>query len=203
MARAIEIACGGGLPLKIAAKVDAVDREYFNSVIEPLLRNPHVEFIGEIGQAEKAAFLGGARALLFPIDWPEPFGLVMIEALACGTPVLAFDCGSVPEIVEDGRSGYVVNNVADAIEAVQKIDRLDRAMCRWSFLERFTARRMAKDYLALYQELIGASESATVSPRIPCSSGLLSCSGQNGRFEEMPMNNRSDEPELGAPIRCS
>ena len=203
LARAIEIACRGGLPLKIAAKVDAVDREYFNSVIEPLLRNPHVEFIGEIGQAEKAAFLGGARALLFPIDWPEPFGLVMIEALACGTPVVAFDCGSVPEIIEDGRSGYVVSNVADAIEAVQKIDRLDRAMCRRSFLERFTARRMAKDYLALYQELIGASESATVSPRIPCSSGLLSCSGQNGRFEEMPMNNRSDEPELGAPISGS
>ncbi|HET9374213.1 MAG TPA: glycosyltransferase family 4 protein [Chthoniobacterales bacterium] len=151
--RAIEIARKAGIPLKVAAKVDSADRDYFQSVIKPLLRQPYLDFIGEIGQEEKSAFLGGARALLFPIDWPEPFGLVMIEALACGTPVIAFDHGSVREIIEDGRSGYIVNDLPSAIEAVQKIDRLDRAACRQSFLERFTSRRMAENYTTLYEKL--------------------------------------------------
>jgi glycosyltransferase involved in cell wall biosynthesis len=165
--RAIEIARGAGLALKIAAKVDAVDRHYFESVIKPLLREPDVDFIGEIGQGEKSCFLGGARALLFPIDWPEPFGLVMIEAMACGTPVIAFDHGSVREIIEEGRSGYVVSDLSSAIEAVQKVDRLDRAVCRQSFLERFTARRMAENYLALYQQLtkIAPAHRASVQSR--------------------------------------
>jgi glycosyltransferase involved in cell wall biosynthesis len=152
--RAIEIARRAGLPLKIAAKVDKVDRDYFESVIKPLLREPGVDFIGEIAQEEKSSFLGGARALLFPIDWPEPFGLVMIEAMACGTPVIAFDHGSVSEIIEDGRSGYVVSDLSSAIEAVHRVDSLDRAVCRQTFLESFTARRMAEDYIAFYQRLI-------------------------------------------------
>jgi glycosyltransferase involved in cell wall biosynthesis len=151
--RAIEIARKTGIPLKIAAKVDSADRDYFQSVIKPLLRQPYLDFIGEIGQEEKSAFLGGARALLFPIDWPEPFGLVMIEALACGTPVIAFDHGSVREVIEDGRSGYIVNDLPSAIEAVQKIDRLDRTACRQSFLERFTSRRMAENYTTIYEKL--------------------------------------------------
>lgn len=156
--RAIEIATRAGLPLKIAAKIDAADEDYWRETIEPMIAmNPGVEFVGEIGEHEKAAFLGGARALLFPVDWPEPFGLVMIEAMSCGTPVIAFRCGSVPEIVEEGRSGFVVDSVAEAVRACERLHTLPRAEVRAAFEERFTARRMAMDYLDVYDMLSGAS----------------------------------------------
>jgi glycosyltransferase involved in cell wall biosynthesis len=153
--RAIEIASRTGLPLKIAAKVDRADRAYFNAVIRPLLTHPLVEFIGEIDEAEKGSFLGRARALLFPIDWPEPFGLVMIEALACGTPVIAYGHGAVPEVLEPGVTGFIVSTQDEAVRAVRQVDHLSRADCRASFEARFMARRMAEDYLALYERLRG------------------------------------------------
>jgi glycosyltransferase involved in cell wall biosynthesis len=151
---AIEIARLSGVPLKIAAKLDKVDRDYFEAEIKPLLKSPHVEYVGEIGEADKNDFLGNALALLFPIDWPEPFGLVMIEALACGTPVIARSRGSVPEIIAHGVSGFVVKDVAGAVEAVKNLPRLSRRRCRAVFEEKFTAERMAKDYLAAYQRLL-------------------------------------------------
>jgi glycosyltransferase involved in cell wall biosynthesis len=149
---AIEIARRAGVPLKIAAKVDKVDREYFRTVVAPLLEQDHVEFVGEIGEREKNDFLGGALALLFPIDWPEPFGLVMIEALACGTPVIAFPRGSVAEIIDPGETGFVVSDVERAAEALQRAGALDRRRCRAVFERRFTAERMAQQYVALYEE---------------------------------------------------
>jgi glycosyltransferase involved in cell wall biosynthesis len=151
--RAIAIAIGAGLPLKIAAKVDPVDREYFRQEIRPLLGHPLIEYIGEIGDDDKPAFLGGARALLFPIDWPEPFGLVMIEAMACGTPVIAWRCGSVPELVDHGRSGLIVECEEEAIAAAHAIDALDRKEVRATFEQRFTAAAMAKAYAELYRRL--------------------------------------------------
>jgi glycosyltransferase involved in cell wall biosynthesis len=151
--RAIEIATQTGVPLKIAAKVDRADQEYYEKTIEPLLGNPLVEFIGEIGYPEKNEFLGNALALLFPIDWPEPFGLVMIEAMACGTPVIAHPSGSVPEVLEEGRTGFLVNDVQEAASAVKNVSQLSRDECRRTFEERFSATRMAKDYLTVYGKL--------------------------------------------------
>ena len=142
-----------GLPLKIAAKVDAVDRAYFEREIEPLLADPLIEYLGEIGEADKPAFLGGAAALLFPIDWPDPFGLVMIEALACGTPVIARPCGSVPEIVTPGRTGFIADTVDELAEAVRHLDRIDRAACRREAEKRFSVERMVDGYEAVYAEL--------------------------------------------------
>jgi glycosyltransferase involved in cell wall biosynthesis len=150
--RAIRIARQAGIPLKIAAKIDRVDQEYFDTVIKPLL-GPGVEMIGEIGDAEKPAFLSGAMALLLPIDWPEPFGLVMIEAMACGTPTIAFRAGSVPEIIDDGLTGYIVKDEAAAVAAVKRLDDLDRGEIRKQFETRFTAQRMAEDYLQLYHRM--------------------------------------------------
>jgi glycosyltransferase involved in cell wall biosynthesis len=158
MDRAIRIAARCGIPLKIAAKVDKVDRDYFEEQIRPLIVSPQVDYIGEISDGEKPAFLSRASALLVPIDWPEPFGLVMIEAMACGTPVIAFNRGSVPEVVEDGLTGFIVEDEASAVEAVGKIGRLSRERIRRRFEERFTARRMATDYVAAYRELIAAAE---------------------------------------------
>lgn len=153
---AIEIAARVGMPLKIAAKVDTVDHVYWDGVIKPMVEmHPNVEFIGEINEHQKASFLGNASALLFPIDWPEPFGLVMIEAMACGTPVLAFRRGSVPEIIEDGVSGIAVDSVAEAIENIEWLLKLDRRQVRAAFERRFTAERMARDYLAIYRGLPG------------------------------------------------
>lgn len=152
--RAIEIARAAGLPLKIAAKVDNADEAYFRDTIAPLLDGPGVEFIGEINESEKTAFLGNAAALLFPIDWPEPFGLVMIEAMACGTPVLAFRGGSVAEIIEVGITGRIVESVEEAVQAVPNLLALDRRAIRARFEERFSARRMAGDYLRLYQKML-------------------------------------------------
>ena len=152
--RAIAIARQAGMPLKIAAKVDLADRTYFQDEIKPLLRdNPHVEFVGEIGDREKPAFLGNAAALLFPIDWPEPFGLVMIEAMACGTPVIAWNCGSVPEVVDDGITGRVVQSEEEAIAAVAEVAGYDRKRIRETFERRFSARVMAAGYEALYRRL--------------------------------------------------
>jgi len=156
--RAIEIAKRVGLPLRIAAKVDAVDREYFENVIEPLLRDPLVEYVGEIGDGEKQEFLGNARVLLFPIDWPEPFGLVMIEAMACGTPVIAFRGGSVPEVLDDGVTGFIVDDLDDAVAAAARIGELERRRCREIFEQRFTSERMARDYVELYATLLETSQ---------------------------------------------
>jgi len=157
--RAIEIARHAGLPLKIAAKVDNADKKYFHEIIEPMLSTPGVEFIGEIDESQKAGLLGGAQALLFPIDWPEPFGMVLIEAMACGTPVIAWDHGSVPEIIEHGRNGYIVSSIRDATAAVVESVSLDRAACRAAFEQRFTAGRMAQDYVSIYEKLLERSDS--------------------------------------------
>jgi glycosyltransferase involved in cell wall biosynthesis len=151
---AIHIARSLGIPLKIAAKVDKVDEVYFREEIAPLLDGPGVEFIGEINDRDKSAFLGEALALLCPIDWPEPFGLVMIEAMACGTPVLAFRKGSVPEVVDDGVTGRIVDNIEEAVQALADVISLDRRAVRRRFEERFSAARMAKDYVRLYRKLL-------------------------------------------------
>jgi glycosyltransferase involved in cell wall biosynthesis len=152
--RAIRIARACGIPLKIAAKVDKVDTEYFNAIIRPLLaQGGGVELVGEINDARKAEFLSGAKALLMPIAWPEPFGLVMIEAMACGTPVIAFDHGSVPEVIEDGLTGFIVADEAEAVTAVARLGELDRGRIRRRFEQRFTARRMARDYVDVYETL--------------------------------------------------
>ena len=152
--RAIEIAKRVQMPLKVAAKVDRVDNDYFKTVIEPLLREPLVEFVGEIGDGEKEEFLGNAYALLFPIDWPEPFGLAMIEAMACGTPVIAYRSGAVPEVMEEGHTGFIVEGLEDAVEAVRRVPELSRRRCREVFDQRFTATRMAHDYVQVYERLI-------------------------------------------------
>jgi glycosyltransferase involved in cell wall biosynthesis len=152
--RAIKIATALNYPLKIAAKVDPVDQAYFEREIRPLLDNPLIEFIGEIGEDRKDDFLGRARALLFPIDWPEPFGLVLIEALACGTPVIAFRHGSVPEVIDDQHTGFIVETIDEAIAAARCVHRLSRAACRQAFEHRFTARRMAEQYAATYARMI-------------------------------------------------
>jgi len=152
--RAIEIAQTFGIPLKIAAKVDKADEAYFREKIAPLLELPGIEYIGEINEKAKTDFLGQALALLFPIDWPEPFGLAMIEAMACGTPVLAFRCGSVPEIVDEGVTGCIVSTVAEAVNALPRTMSLERLAIRQRFEERFSAARMAKDYLGLYRLLL-------------------------------------------------
>jgi glycosyltransferase involved in cell wall biosynthesis len=157
--RAIRIAEHHGVPLKIAAKVDAADREYYEEQIAPMIRaSKHAEYIGEINDAQKADFLSNAIVLLVPIDWPEPFGLVMIEAMACGTPVIAYNRGSAPEVVEDGLTGFIVEDDAGAIGAVDRLGQLSRAAIRKRFEERFTARRMAQDYLAVYRSLSAGAE---------------------------------------------
>lgn len=161
---AIEIARQAGQHLKVAAKVDPVDRPYFEQAVKPVLdRSPHVEFIGEIGDAQKQDLLGKAKALLFPICWPEPFGLVMIESMACGTPVIAFNCGSVPEIMEDGLTGFVVEDIDGAVRAVERLDRLFRPSIRSRFEERFSARAMAREYLRIYQSLADTDEAVAVA----------------------------------------
>ena len=153
--QAIAIAQHVGMPLKIAAKVDHADREYFQEVVQPLLKNSLIEYVGEVGGDNKDAFLGQAYALLFPIDWPEPFGLVMIEAMACGTPVIAYPCGSVPEVLEHGVTGWIVEGMEEVVQAVERVPALSRARCRQVFEERFSASRMAHDYLRLYKKLLG------------------------------------------------
>ncbi len=150
---AIQIARRAGLRLKIAAKVDSSDIAYFHERVQPLLSDSDTEFIGEVGDEQKNVLLGGARALLAPVNWPEPFGLVMIESLACGTPVIAYPRGSVPELIQDGASGFIVRNAAEATDAVKRLSSFDRRRCRQIFEERFTDHRMAQEYLAIYDEL--------------------------------------------------
>jgi glycosyltransferase involved in cell wall biosynthesis len=165
--RAIDIALRAGMPLKIAAKIDRVDQAYWTEAIAPkIAAHESVEFIGEINERQKAEFLGNARALLFPIDWPEPFGLVMIEAMACGTPVVAFRSGSTPEVIDDGVTGFVVDSIDQAVEAVLQAKALNRAGVRATFERRFTAERMARDYLAIYRGLPGVSTNAAWLPRV-------------------------------------
>jgi glycosyltransferase involved in cell wall biosynthesis len=146
------------MKLKVAAKVGAADRHYYGEVIEPLLDERSVEFMGEVDEDGKQEFLSNAYALLLPIDWPEPFGLVIIEAMACGTPVIAYRHGSVPELIEDGVTGFVVENIDEAVQALKKIPDVDRRRCRACFEERFSAARMARDYAAIYQSVIHASD---------------------------------------------
>ena len=164
--RAIQIAIGSGLKLKIAAKVDRADQEYFDAKVKPMLEHPRVEFVGEIGNDEKQEFLGNAAALVFPIEWPEPFGLVMIEAMACGTPVIAYPFGSVPEIVCDDLSGYIVRSVEEAVAAVSRIRELDRHLCRQHFEQNFTDEQMAKNYLDIYQRLMQPESAGVIEEGI-------------------------------------
>jgi glycosyltransferase involved in cell wall biosynthesis len=166
--RAIEIARRAGLPLKIAAKIDKADKAYWDECIGPMIAaTPGVEFVGEINDQLKADFLGNARALLFPIDWPEPFGLVMIEAMACGTPVIAFRHGSVPEVIDDAVTGFIVRDVEEAAVAARRAHRLDRREIRAVFDERFTAERMAQDYVDIYRGLLGNAERVRHIPATP------------------------------------
>jgi glycosyltransferase involved in cell wall biosynthesis len=151
--RAIEIARRAEMPLKIAAKIDNADRDYYESTIKPLMSDPNVEFIGEIGEHEKSEFLGNAYAYLFPIDWPEPFGLTMIEAMACGTPTIAFNCGSVKEVMQEGLTGFIVEDIDQAVAAVEEIATIERTACRNVFEKRYTAARMAEEYLEIYQSM--------------------------------------------------
>jgi glycosyltransferase involved in cell wall biosynthesis len=156
--RAIKIAIRCGIPLKIAAKVDLLDQDYYDQIIRPLMKNSLIEYIGEIGDHEKSDFLSGAMGLLVPIDWPEPFGIVMIEAMACGTPVIAFNRGSVPEIIDEGLTGFIVEDETSAVAAVGRLSQLNREAVRKQFEKRFTARRMALDYLASYRSLMDIAE---------------------------------------------
>jgi glycosyltransferase involved in cell wall biosynthesis len=171
--RAIEIAGRVGLPLKIAAKVDKVDRDYFKSVIDPLLRRPGIEFLGEISDADKGEFLGNATALLFPIDWPEPFGLAMMEAMANGTPVVAFRRGAVPEVVDDGVTGLVVDSVNAAVAAVPRVLEFSRGRIRREFEKRFSAGRMASDYLAVYEGLCAGRAARRQRPHWAEANGMV------------------------------
>jgi glycosyltransferase involved in cell wall biosynthesis len=164
--RAIEIANRLQIPLKIAAKVDPVDKKYFKREIEPLLGDPLVKYLGEIGDGEKNEFLGNAYALLLPIDWPEPFGLVIIEAMACGTPVIAFRGGAVPEVLEEGHTGFIVEALEDAVEAVRRVPELSRKRCREVFEQRFTATRMAYDYVRVYERLTNSAQGERLEARV-------------------------------------
>jgi glycosyltransferase involved in cell wall biosynthesis len=162
--RAIEIAKEAGIMIRIAAKVDKVDKDYYESKIIPMLDHPLVDFIGEVGEKEKEELLGNALGLLYPIDWPEPFGLAMIEAMACGTPVVAYNCGSVPEVVDEGLTGFVVKSHREAVAAVKKLSQLDRKICRSVFEKRFSAQRMVDDYLAIYESMINEVSSKKMKP---------------------------------------
>jgi glycosyltransferase involved in cell wall biosynthesis len=160
---AIDIAIRPQTPLKIAAKVDRADRDYYEARIRHLLDHPLVEFLGEINEAEKVGFLGNALALLFPIDWPEPFGLAMIESMACGTPVIARRRGSVPEVVDDGVTGLVFESIDDGVEAVRRVRSMDRSACRARFESRFSSRRMAGDYLKIYERVLAQAPTETLA----------------------------------------
>ncbi len=171
--RAIEIAINAGIPLRIAAKVDKVDAEYFDTKIKKLINHPLIEMIGEVGDKEKQELLGGALGLLFPIDWPEPFGLVMIEAMACGTPVIAYKCGSIPEVIDEGVTGFVVNSQEEAVKAVGKLPELSREECRKTFEKRFSVQAMTRDYISVYKSLIeqGNEDISKIIQKTPQISG--------------------------------
>jgi glycosyltransferase involved in cell wall biosynthesis len=194
--RAIDIARRLGMPLKIAAKIDKKDLEYYETKIKPMIAAyPGAEFIGEIGEADKNDFLGDAAALLFPVDWPEPFGLVMIEAMACGTPVVAFRCGSVPEVMRDGVSGYVVDTVDEAVAATARVVELPRERCRAYFEQRFLARRMAADYAHVYAEL--AQGARRRSGRGRTAIGLAAIDSEHEHDSEVTTGATANEAGLG------
>jgi glycosyltransferase involved in cell wall biosynthesis len=197
--RAIAIAKAAGVPLKIAAKIDNADREYFEHHIRPLLDHPLIEFIGEIGDARKNDFLGNALALLFPIDWPEPFGLVMIEAMACGTPVIAWRCGSVPEVVEEGVSGCIVGSLDDAIAAVRQVSAIDRAGVRANYERRFTARAMARRYTQIYWQLVRDSRATADAGVTPAGDAASAAACKPARREPSagPPSSRGRWPSAG------
>jgi glycosyltransferase involved in cell wall biosynthesis len=181
--RAIQIAIKTNTPLRIAAKVDKNDRDYFESDIKPLLEHPLIEFKGEINEDQKQEFIGNAKGFLFPINWPEPFGIVMIEAMACGTPVIAWDNGSVPEIIENGKSGFIVNTMGEAIAAANKLSTLDPVIVRNCFDERFTARRMAMDYMGIYEKLIAAHDAGSGWKHPPAKEKLSNGYGEPGKLK--------------------
>jgi glycosyltransferase involved in cell wall biosynthesis len=183
--RAIEIAKRVGLPIKIAAKVDPVDRDYFESEIRGLLDHPLVEYLGEIGEHEKAEFLGNAYAFMFLINWREPFGLVLIEAMACGTPVIAYPMGSVPEVIDDGITGYIVDSLDAAAKAVGRIDALDRRTIRRIFQQRFSARRMCHDYVDIYQRI------RDTEPNLTAAELRSSANAAKGTSRSYPLQNGS------------
>ncbi|MFQ6094184.1 MAG: glycosyltransferase family 4 protein [bacterium] len=201
--RAIEIAKRLDMPIKIAAKVDKSDKDYFEDVIKPLLSDPRAEYVGEIKEHEKSEFLGKAYALVFPIDWPEPFGLVMIEAMACGTPVVAYCRGSVPEVMVDGITGYIVDTLDEAVKAVEKVATLDRRKVRQVFDERFTARRMAEDYLRVYEHLIQQSrlKKAMAKASVPILEGAMGVIPANPALRQNanPEGVYSDNDHYSAP----
>jgi len=170
--RAIAIAIEAEMPLKIAAKVDPSDQDYYESEIRHLMEHPLIEYVGEIGEEQKAEFLGQAYAQLFPIDWPEPFGLCMIEALACGTPTIAYRHGSVPEVLKDGVTGFVVENEAEAVKAVHRIGQLSRVNCRKEFEQRFSAAQMADEYLKLYESILSEEALPVRAPKLNSSLAL-------------------------------
>ena len=170
--RAVEIALRSGMPLKIAAKIDPADQSYYEREIKHLLSHPSVEYIGEISEEQKPQFLGNAYAQIFPIDWPEPFGLCMIEAMAFGTPTIAFNRGSVSEVLKNGVTGFIVNSVEEAVSAVPKIASLSRTVCRHEFEKRFLASRMAEDYARLYESLVSAETLSLAEPRLDSSLAL-------------------------------
>jgi glycosyltransferase involved in cell wall biosynthesis len=172
--RAVEVARRVGMPLRIGAKVDPADQAYFEENVEPLLGHDHVEWVGEVAGEDKAALLRNAAALLFPIDWAEPFGLVMIEAMACGTPVIAYRSGSVPEVIDDGVSGFIVESIDESADAVRRLGDLDRRAVRRTFDERFTAERMTRDYVRVYERLVaqGASGGLALTPSVPASQAV-------------------------------
>jgi glycosyltransferase involved in cell wall biosynthesis len=177
--RAIEIARRAGRKLKVAAKIYPEERDYYTQVIEPLLHasRSFVEFLGEVGGRDKDEFLGNAYALLFPIDWAEPFGLVMIEALACGTPVIAWRCGSVPEVIADGVTGFVVDSLDQAVQAVERLAGLSRHACRTAFEERFDSARMARDYVEVYRRLVHDGLDM-MAPALPAAPALALLAGR-------------------------
>ncbi len=171
---AIRIAREAGLRIRLAAKIDPVDQEWFDTVVKPMLDDPGVEFVGEITESEKGEFLGGALAMLFPIDWPEPFGLVMIESMACGTPVIAFRAGSVPEVIDEGVTGFIVEDVPSAVAAVKRVAELDRRAIRDVFDRRFSVRRMTSDYVELYEHLMATQQNHSgAREHIPAAAGPL------------------------------
>ena len=194
--RAVEIARRAGMTLKIAAKIDRVDREYFETQIRPLFDDPRVEFVGEVGGGDKDEFLGRARAVLFPIDWPEPFGLVMIESLACGTPVIAWPCGSVPEVIDLGVTGFIVNSLDEAVQAVENVASLSRRRCRDVFEKRFSVERMTRDYLVLYEKLLADRPAPRKSAQVfvPAQQSSITRRGADGKAR---LDDRPAEPRPG------
>jgi glycosyltransferase involved in cell wall biosynthesis len=200
---AIEIARRSGIPLKIAAKIDRSDREYFETVIRPLLSTPGVEFIGEINETQKQEFLGRALALLFPVDWPEPFGLVMIEALACGTPVIARPCGSVPEVLRHGISGFIESSIDELVDAVQKVRDIPRRTCRAEFERRFTAEVMADNYEQVYYQLSDmrrVTQGAAVRPKRAIHDVALAREATRQWHRATDADGLNTRPESEAPV---